>query len=190
MVFVLAALFSLLSPCLGAQGGAPQAQLLPRIPAAATASASGSPAATPQAAAQTGAAVLGAAVIGEDPSLLLGLDLKQAVDRFGLPEAMYSARGDEAWQDDVVFQYPGGFSLFWYSGRVWQVRLSSSYPSSAFGISIGDAPDKIVSLLGQPFMSVEGAYLFNLPGRNYPIRLRAYVKAGKIADLYVYRADF
>jgi hypothetical protein len=185
MVLVLAALFSLLSPALGAQASPSQAQLLPRIPAATAANpATAAPASSPN------AGTANASILGEDPSLLLGMDLKQAIDRFGLPDAMYSARGGEAWQDDVVFQYSGGFSLFWYSGRVWQVRLSSAYPASAFGVFIGDAPDKIVSLLGQPFMSAEGSYLFNLPGRNYPIRMRAYVKAGKVADLYVYRADF
>src|SRR5512133_2968190 len=164
MVFLLAAALFLSAPALRAQSAAPQA------PAAAF--------------------FAGTAQPGEDPALLLGLDLKQAVERFGLPESLYAARGAEPWQDDVVFQYPGGFSLFWYSGRVWQVRLGSSYSGSAYGVFIGDAPDKIVSLLGQPFLSAEGSYLFNLPGRNYPIRLRAYVKDGKIADLYVYRADF
>jgi hypothetical protein len=164
MVFLLAAALFFCSPALSAQSAVPLAQ--------------------------AAALSAGNALPGEDPALLLGMDLKQAVERFGLPESLYSARGAEPWQDDVVFQYPGGFSLFWYSGRVWQVRLGSAYAGPAYGVFIGDAPDKIVSLLGQPFLSAEGSYLFNLPGRNYPIRMRAYVKDGKIADLYVYRADF
>lgn len=127
---------------------------------------------------------------GEDPSLLLGAELGQALERFGLPESMYPVRGSEAWQDDVVFQYPSGFSLFWFSGRVWQVRLSQAYAGPAFGVYLGDAPDKIVSLLGPPYLSEEGGYVFNLPGRNFPVRMRVYVKDGKAADIYVYRADF
>jgi hypothetical protein len=145
---------------------------------------------SPQAASAQAAPGDGRALLGDDPALLLGIAPREAFDRFGPPETLFPLRGEEAWQDDVVFQYSGGFSLFWYSGRVWQVRLSTGYRGPAFGVSMGDGLDAIVSLLGQPYLSADPGYVFNLPSRGYPVRMRVSLKEGKVNDMYIYRADF
>ncbi len=127
---------------------------------------------------------------GEDPAALLGLELAGSFERFGLPLKVYPLRGAEAWQDDVVFEYSGGFSAFWFSGRVWQLRFSADYLGPVHGVSLGDGIDDVVSLLGQPYIHADAAYVFNLPGRGYPVRMRVLLKEGKVQDIYVYRADF
>jgi len=126
----------------------------------------------------------------DDPSPLLDLTLEEAWNRFGPPRRILAVRGDEPWQDDVAFDFEGGLVIYWYRDRPWQVRLSAGYPGSCFGVFLGDAVDKALSLLGTPDRR-EGELLeWRLPYRGYPVRLRFLAPKGAVAEAYVYRTDF
>jgi hypothetical protein len=158
-------------------------------------------------------------VLEEDPSSLLGMDLNAASALFGFPEAVYAVRGDEPWQDDVVFKYSEGYSFFWFRDRVWQIRFDGNYRGPVFGLFKGNGKDKALSLLGTPLFQTEDSLVFELPDRGYPVRLRVVFAAAKGAnsggtagngppgagpegdtaagtpegfasDFYLYRADF
>jgi hypothetical protein len=125
----------------------------------------------------------------EDPALLLGMGLEEAWMAFGAPSRVYPLRGDEAWQDDVVFEYQQGFSLFWFGDRLWQIRFSPGYPGKIRGLSIGDG-ETALAAFGPPVMEAAGFRVFELPYRGFPLRLRARVEGGRVSEAYVYRADF
>ena len=128
--------------------------------------------------------------IGADPAGLLGLGLPEAVGRLGLPESVYAVRGEEPWQDDVAFRYAEGFTLFLYDDRLWQLRFSAPYADPVYGLYVGDAADKAYSLMGEPYERGENELVYRMPYQGYPVRLRLDLKEGKLADIYLYRADF
>jgi hypothetical protein len=98
---------------------------------------------------------------------------------------MHAVRGNEAWQDDVVFVYDT-IELYWFRDRVWQVRANSSY-----GIRAGDSRETVISLLGEPLQRLERDLVFQLPSRAWPLRLRVrFAEKGGVADLFLYRGDF
>lgn len=130
-------------------------------------------------------------VLPDDPAVLLGLNPSQAIERFGAPTSVFAIRGTEAWQDDVVFDYGEGFSLFLYKDRVWQVRVAQPYASPVLGFIVGSSKERAASALGSPALEFAGAVEWNLPGEAWPVRLRGIVdEAGLIPEIYVYRADF
>lgn len=130
-------------------------------------------------------------VIPDDPAALLGLTPAQAIERFGPPLRVFAVRGTEAWQDDVVFDYGGGFSLFLFMDRVWQVRVAEPYPLPVFGFVVGSARERVASAIGAPDLELDGSYEWVLPGEAWPVRLRGVVdESGAVRELYVYRADF
>lgn len=150
--------------------------------------AAGVPPAVTGAAAASESAATG---LPEDPALLLGLNPAQALSRFGPPARVYAVRGAEPWQDDVVFEYGEGFSLFLFMDRVWQVRVSSAYAAPVWGITVGATLERASAVLGSPDRDLGGAYEWALPGEAWPVRLRGVMDAkGRIAELYAYRADF
>jgi len=129
--------------------------------------------------------------VPEDPAVLLGLDPAQAIARFGPPSSVFAVRGTEAWQDDVVFDYGNGFSLFLFMDRVWQVRIAEPYARPVLGFIVGSTKERAASALGAPAMELAGSCEWVLPGEAWPVRLRGIVDAsGAIHELYVYRADF
>jgi hypothetical protein len=131
-----------------------------------------------------------AAILSDDPSDLLGLGLGESFSRFGAPASVAAIRGDEAWQDDVAFAYPAGYSLFLYGDRLWQLRFTKPYSGSLYGLFLGDDSDKALSILGQPYESGADYLLYRMPFKSYPVRLRLVLLDGRIADAYLYRADF
>lgn len=120
----------------------------------------------------------------------LGLTLGEAFERFGVPEDVTVVRGDEPSQDDVVFRYRDGLSLFWYRGRVWQVRFDSGYPGSIRGISMGASRSEIAAVLGKPFYAEDDWMLYHFAGNGYPIRLRLFFSGEGLHDAYLYRGDY
>jgi len=126
----------------------------------------------------------------DDAAPYLGLGLAEALARFGVPDTVFAVRGAEAWQDDVVFSYASGLSLFWFGDRLWQIRFAAPYAGSIYGLSIGDPADRARSSLGEPYDAPEGELVYRLPYQGYPVRLRLVVKEGRFADAYLYRADF
>ena len=129
-------------------------------------------------------------LLPSDPAELLGYTPAMAIERFGAPSRVYAVRGGEAWQDDVVFDY-GGFGLFLFSDRVWQVRIGADYPRPVLGFNVGAGPDRIQATLGLPASTGPDSWEWELPGRSWPVRLRAQAdETGKVMDIYLYRADF
>ncbi|GAB4222580.1 MAG: hypothetical protein Kow009_14480 [Spirochaetales bacterium] len=125
-----------------------------------------------------------------EPETLLGLTLEQAFERLGPPHQVGVVRGSEPWQDDVLFIYPKGLSLFWFQDRVWQVRFSPPFTGDVRGIRIGDTRDHVLELLGNPYFSENDWILYHFAGSSYPIRLRVFFREGLVEDMYLYRGDF
>jgi hypothetical protein len=147
--------------------------------------AAASPSGSGQAFGGAGAAAETGALRFSDPSSLLGATLPQVIETFGSPRTVHSVRGPEAWQDDVVFVYDG-LDFYWFRDRVWQVRAGS-----AFGLNSGDSRETALSLLGEPLHRMEDAFVYQLPSRAWPLRLRVGFDAeGRVTKLFVYRADF
>jgi len=114
----------------------------------------------------------------------IGLKLEDLFLRFGAPRTVHAARGDEDWQDDVVFVY-SELDFYIYRDRVWQIGLKSGY-----GMKIGDA--KAIALLALADKArEEGDYLlYPLTGSAWPLSLRVNFTAGKISGIFVFRTDF
>jgi len=130
------------------------------------------------------------AILDDDASPLLGLAFGDCLARFGSPSSVSAVRGDSAWQDDVAFVYEAGYSLFIYGDRLWQLRFAKPYAGSIFGLFLGDGSDKALSILGQPYESGPDYLVYRMPYKSYPVRLRLVLQEGRIADAYLYRADF
>jgi hypothetical protein len=141
--------------------------------------------------AQTVSGVALSSALPADPAELLGMSPAHAIERFGPPAKVFSVRGAEPWQDDVVFDYAGGFSLFLFKDRVWQIRIGEKHTAPVFGFVVGSAAERATAILGAPDLQLSGAYEWVLPAEAWPVRLRGIVDAaGSIRELYVYRADF
>jgi hypothetical protein len=125
------------------------------------------------------------------PSVFLGMSPGEAIGRLGAPDRVYAVRGSEPWQDDVVFDYGDGISLFLFADRVWQVRIAEPYPLPVFGFVLGGTGDDLSRVLGFPAAKVGDDPEWMLAGEAWPVRLRAIPSEdGRIRELYVYRADF
>lgn len=129
-------------------------------------------------------------ILDDDPAALLGLGLADSWSRFGAPASVNAVRGDAAWQDDVAFLYDAGYTLFIYGDRVWQVRFTKPYAGSIYGLFLGDGSDKALSALGRPYESGPSFLLYRMPYKSYPVRLRLALQEDRIAEVYLYRADF
>ncbi len=121
----------------------------------------------------------------QDPSWLVGASLQSIITQFGSPLAVYVVRGQESWQDDVVFSYEG-IDLYWYQNRVWQIAIPQGY-----GIRQGDSREKVLTILGEPLIQQDTYLIFRLPSRGWPLRLRVQLtEANKVQGLFVYRPDY
>ena len=146
---------------------------------------------------------------GLDLPGLVGLTLPEALQRLGPPGEMFAARGEEGWQDDVVFYYPSHLYLFWYQNRVWQARVDSRYSGGFLAkgaasagtpaggaeagtqaaLSMGWSREQVLSVLGPPMREIDGSLVYHLEDRGYPVRLRLYFREGQLADAYCFRGD-
>jgi hypothetical protein len=140
--------------------------------------------------AQPAASLPAPSCLPDDSAAFLGLGLASAMERCGTPASVGVLRGEEAWQDDVVFSYSAGYSLFLVGDKLWQIRFGKGYAGSIYGLFIGDSPEKVYSILGTPYYQGEGALVYRLPYKSYPVRLRLVVTEGVVSDFYLYRADF
>jgi hypothetical protein len=120
----------------------------------------------------------------DDARLLVGMKLADLVSRFGPPQSVYAARGQEAWQDDVVFTY-GEADFYILKDRVWQVRLKSAY-----NISLGD-PRQAVLLALEGALDQGDHVLLPLPDNGWQLMLRVNLNpAGRVSAIFIYRPDF
>lgn len=121
----------------------------------------------------------------EDFFSLLGMELGELIGRFGPPEAVFPVRGDEEWQDDVVFVYSEG-DFYISKDRVWQVAFKSLQ-----GLKLGDPKPAALLVMGDETRD-EGDYaLAPFPGGGWPRMLRVnFNSAGLISAIFIYRSDF
>jgi hypothetical protein len=120
-----------------------------------------------------------------EPEALIGLTLGGLYDRFGVPQAVYAARGLDEWQDDVVLVYPQG-DFYVYRDRVWQLGLRA-----VRGIQLGDSREAVLLALGEEAREGEGYFLLPIYGRSWPITLRVNMgDSALVAGIFVYRSDF
>jgi hypothetical protein len=121
----------------------------------------------------------------EEPVSFIGMNLEELYERFGIPRAVFTVRGDEIWQDDVVFQYNEG-EFFIYREMVWQVKLLH-----AFGISVGDPKQAALLVLGESVEDMGDYLLKRLSGRAWPLMLRInFNNSGRTSAIYLYRPDY
>nr|AGS52646.1 hypothetical protein [uncultured bacterium contig00043] len=114
------------------------------------------------------------------------------IGRFGAPKMVYSARGNELWQDDVVFQYEkappiGAVDFFIYRDRVWQVKVAS-----VNGIAVGEPKQSALTVLGSEAEDRADHLLMKVSDRDWPLMLRVNINngTGRVASIYIYRIDF
>ena len=123
-------------------------------------------------------------------SSLLGTSLGEAFQSFGVPRKVFSLRGEEPWQDNVVFEYDEGLSFFWYKDRVWQLRFGPGFHGSFGDAGMGSSREKVLAVLGVPLHAEDDWMLYHLTGKGYPLRLRLFFGAAGLEDIYIYRGDF
>jgi len=115
---------------------------------------------------------------------IIGLKLEDVFLRYGAPNMVHAARGNEYWQDDVVFVY-SDWDFYFFRDRVWQIGLKSGY-----GMKIGD-PKAAALLVLADKANDEGDYLlYPITGGAWPLSLRVNFIAGKISGIFIYRVDF
>ncbi len=127
-----------------------------------------------------------------DLPALVGLTLPEALARFGAPEQVFCARGEESWQDDVVFYYPAHLYLFWYQDRVWQARVDAQHSGDFLAspaLAMGSSREEVLAAMGPPMRELGDSLVYHLEDRGYPVRLRLYFREGRLADAYCYRGD-
>jgi len=128
--------------------------------------------------------VLTAETQNEAPFSFIGMRLGDVIGRFGAPRLVHVSRGDEAFQDDVVFVYDDG-DFYIYRDRVWKVALRS-----IFGIRAGDVKAVALLVLGDNARD-EGDYvLYDIPGGVWPVSLRINFSDGRVSAIFVYRPDY
>jgi len=114
----------------------------------------------------------------------IGLKIDDLFVRFGAPGTVYTARGIETWQDDVVFVY-GERDFYIYRDRVWQIGLKAG-----FGVKIGDTKAAAFQALADKARD-EGDYLLcPVSGGAWPVSLRVNFTAGRVSGIFLYRTDF
>lgn len=128
------------------------------------------------------------------PESFLGLGIEDLFSSDAVPLHIYPQRGVEADEDNVVFFYGEGFSLFLFKNRVWQVRYDRRAPILPDSLFIGQERSKILSFFLEqelaPLTSGDDSLTYSLRERPWPIRMKLFFSEDKLDDLYVYRADF
>ena len=119
-----------------------------------------------------------------EPLSFVGMRLDELFRRLGPPQSVYAARGEERWQDDVVFTYSEG-DFYIYRDRVWQIGLKSAY-----GLRVRDARTVALLVLGNNAHDQGDYMLYSFSGGAWPISLRVNFSEGVISAIFVYRPDF
>lgn len=130
------------------------------------------------------------AVINGQEADALGMVLFQVFEQYGMPLRMYVQRGDEPWQDDIVFFYNDFSYIYWNNDRVWQVRFDHRHLDPIFGVRMGQDLASVRTILGEPVFQAEDELLYRLAERGFPIRLRLLFGEQGLEDAYVYRSEF
>lgn len=125
-----------------------------------------------------------------DFSGMLGWTSDEAYNRLGAPEEFFPYT-DESGEECVVFYFKNHTYLFWYEGRVWQIRADRRWEGELDGIVMGSSRNDVEELWGPPINDFDENPTWTLPDRGYPVRIRLYFnEADRLVDLYVYRSDW
>ena len=115
----------------------------------------------------------------------IGLTLAELIERFGPPRTVFAARGNEIWQDDVVFQYTS-VDFYIFRDRVWQVRFASTH-----NIANGDSKTNVLWALGSRAQDWGAYILMPITDRDWPLTLRVNFNASaQVSAIFLYRSDF
>jgi hypothetical protein len=119
------------------------------------------------------------------PDTYVGYTLEMLNRELGMPTSVHAVRGNEAWQDDVVFVYPT-IEVYLFKDRVWQIC-----PVSVYNMNIGDSIDQLKTIMGEALVETEQYLLYRLPSEAWPMMLRINLNdEGMTASFYIYRSDF
>jgi hypothetical protein len=123
---------------------------------------------------------------GSDEKLsFVGITLAELIERFGVPKTVTAERGNEIWQDDVIFRYDDG-DFYIYNDRVWQIKFVS-----ALGISNKDRKTAVLEVLGNNVEDKGDYALLQISGMNWPLMLRVnFNNSQQVSAIYLYRPDF
>jgi len=134
--------------------------------------------------------IVPAAADSVEPMRAIGMELKSALETFGLPQSMFSFRGSDEARDDVVFYYPDHMYLFWFKDRVWQVRYDRRSTAVVHGVSLGMSRQEVEAAVPErPLVANGDSLYFDLAG-SYPVRVRLVFAGSTLSDIYAYRSDF
>jgi lipopolysaccharide export system protein LptC len=123
--------------------------------------------------------------VNDEKLSYVGMTLAQLFENFGVPKTVLAARGNEYWQDDVVFQYNEG-DFFLHRDRVWQVMLTS-----ACGIANRDRKAVVLLTLGNAAQDMGDHILLPVSGKDWPLMLRVNISSsGQVSAIYIYRPDY
>ena len=126
-----------------------------------------------------------AGTVSTDISSFIGMKLDGLIARCGPPDLVYSSRGEQIWQDDVVFVYNEG-DFYIFKDRVWQLGLKSAY-----GVTVGDSKPAVFLILGEEVSDHGEFLLLPLPPAGWPLMLRInFNDAGRVSAIFIYRPDF
>ena len=127
-----------------------------------------------------------AASYARDPAKAIGMTLEELYRIYGVPQSVFSVRGIEEWQDDVIFSY-GDRNYYVYRDRIWQLELQAAY-----GIAVGENRNVIPLLLEEEMITHRERYtLFTMQNLPWPVAIRFNTDAqGIIVAIFIYRSDF
>lgn len=129
-----------------------------------------------------------------EPVSMLGSEISDLFEAELQPLEIYPRRGVEPDEDNVVFYYEGGYYLFLYANRVWQVRYDRTSAELPMGLIIGEGRSFLLSrLLDEemiPLSSDNDSVTFQLRESPWPVRMTLYFTDERLDDLYIYRSDF
>jgi len=118
----------------------------------------------------------------------IGMMMVDLLERFGPPRSVIAERGNETWQDDVVFQY-NGVDFYIYRDRIWQVKIASTH-----GVSNGDRRTTVLQVLGNSAEDRGDYMLLPITGKDWPLMIRVNFNnsgnTGQVTAIYIYRPDF
>jgi len=110
------------------------------------------------------------------------------IERYGSPRSVLAERGNEVWQDDVVFQYNGA-DFYIYRDRIWQVKFASTH-----GVSNGDRKTNVLRVLGDAAEDMGNYAQMSITGKDWPLMMRVNFSnannTGQVTAIYIYRPDF
>ena len=127
--------------------------------------------------------------LNDDEQLsFVGMMIADLIERYGSPRSVIPERGNEVWQDDVVFQYNGA-DFYIYRDRIWQVKFASTR-----GVSNGDRKNNVMRALGNGAEDMGDYAMLSITGKDWPLVMRINFSSannnGQVTAIYIYRPDF